>query len=164
MYVKKIYFSLSTSYVYNIWNNYNNYFQTTIKFLSISLSNRCSKNTIVFLLSLTVFLYEDRFFLFIPIIVLKPGPVWRVDPGPGRSGAGTGPGWKKNRVRKNLVWPSKTRSKTWLQPVDFCFFLLKRRRFDFFKKRIDPTDPVTRLKPETQALNRAGSENYGSNK
>jgi hypothetical protein len=85
MYVKKIFFSLFSSYscVYNIWNNYNNYFQTTIKFLSISLRNRCSKNTIVFLLSLTVFLYEDRFFLFIPIIVLKPGPVRRVDPGPG---------------------------------------------------------------------------------
>ena len=85
MYVKKIIFSLFSCYscVYNIWNNYNNYFQTTIKFLSISLRNRCSKNTIVFLLSLTVFLYEDRFFLFIPIIVLKPGPVRRVDPGPG---------------------------------------------------------------------------------
>ena len=50
MYVKKIIFSLFSSYscVYNIWNNYNNYFQTTIKFLSISLRNRCSKNTIVF--------------------------------------------------------------------------------------------------------------------
>jgi len=77
MYVKKIYFSLSTFYVYNIWNNYNNYFQTTIKFLSISLSNKCSKNTRVFLHSLTVFLCEDRFFLFIPIIVLKSGPAGR---------------------------------------------------------------------------------------
>jgi hypothetical protein len=29
------------------------------------------------------------------------------------------------------------------KPVDFCFFfLLKRRRFDFFKKKIDPADPV----------------------
>jgi hypothetical protein len=26
--------------------------------------------------------------------------------------------------------------------VFFLFFLLKRRRFDFFKKRIDPADPV----------------------
>jgi hypothetical protein len=34
--------------------------------------------------------------------------------------------------------PGKTRSKTWLQLVDFFFFLLKRRRFDFFLKRIDP--------------------------
>lgn len=58
-------------------NNYNNYFQTTIKFLSISLSNRCSKNTRVFLHSLMVFLCEDRFFLFIPIIVLKPSPAGR---------------------------------------------------------------------------------------
>jgi hypothetical protein len=60
----------------------------------------------------------------------QPGPV-------GRPGAGTGLGWKKNRGRKNPVRPGNTRSKTRLQPVDFCFvFLLKRRRFDF--KKIDP--------------------------
>ena len=40
------------------------------------------------------------------------------------------------------------------------FFLLKRRRFDFFKK-IDPDDPVTRSKPGTRVLNRTGSKNYG---
>jgi hypothetical protein len=54
---------------------------------------------------------------------LKPGPAWRVDPGPGRSEAGTEPGWRKNRERKNPVWPGGlTQSKTWLQPVDFCFY------------------------------------------
>jgi hypothetical protein len=50
------------------------------------------------------------------------------------------------------------RLKIWLQPVDFCFFLLKRRRFDF--KKIEPGDLVTRLKPETRALDRTGSKNY----
>jgi len=39
-------------------------------------------------------------------------------------------------------------------------FLLKRHRFDFFKKKIDPADPVTRSKPGTRALDRAGFENY----
>jgi hypothetical protein len=29
-------------------------------------------------------------------IFLKPGPARRVDPGPGRPGAGTGPGLRKN--------------------------------------------------------------------
>jgi hypothetical protein len=45
--------------------------------------------------------------------------------------------------------------------VDFCFFffLLKRRRFDF--KKNDPGNPVTRSKPGTRALDRAGSKNYG---
>ena len=41
----------------------------------------------------------------VKIIVLKSGPARRVDPGPGRPGAGTGPGWRKNRGRKNLAWP-----------------------------------------------------------
>jgi hypothetical protein len=56
--------------------------------------------------------------------------------------------------------PGVIRLKTWLQPVDSCFFfLLKRRHFNFFKK-INPDDPVTGSKPETRALNRAGSENH----
>jgi hypothetical protein len=49
---------------------------------------------------------------------------------------GTLPTWvglKKNKGRKNLVQLGKTRSKTRLQPVDFCFFI-KRRCFGFFKK------------------------------
>jgi hypothetical protein len=38
-------------------------------------------------------------------------------------------------------------------------FLQKRHRFDL--KKIDQDDPVTRSKPGTRALDRAGSENYG---
>jgi hypothetical protein len=55
----------------------------------------------------------------------------------GRPGAGTGPSWRKNMGRKNPVWPGKTQSKTQLQPVDFFFLLLKRRRFNFFLKKIN---------------------------
>jgi hypothetical protein len=43
-----------------------------------------------------------------------------------------------------------------LQPVDF--FLLKRRRFNFFKKKLTRT---TRLKPGTWALDQTGFKNYG---
>jgi hypothetical protein len=60
----------------------------------------------------------------------------------------------EEKTRCDLV----TRLKIWLQPVDFCFFLLKRRSFDF--KKIEPGDLVTRLKPETRALDRTGSKNY----
>jgi hypothetical protein len=81
----------------------------------------------------------------------RPGPV-------GRPGAGTEPGWEKNRERKNSVWPggltrqpSKTRSKTQLQPIDFCFFFTKTTSF-WFKIFL------TRSKPETRALNQAGSK------
>jgi hypothetical protein len=95
-------------------------------------------------------------------IVLKPGPARRVDQGPGRPGVGTGPDWRKNRVRKNPMWPGWL-GKTRLQPVDFCFFLPKRRRFDFKKKQIDPADSVTRSKPRTQAGHWTGSENYDEN-
>ena len=95
-------------------------------------------------------------------IVLKPGPAWRADPGPGRPEAGTGPGWRKNRGRKNSVWPS------WPgDPVDparpgqdpvanllnfvFFFFLLKWRRFDLKKQELTrpkPGDPVKTWNPE----------------
>jgi hypothetical protein len=60
----------------------------------------------------------------------ETGPVWRVDSGPGWPGAGTGPGWRKNRRRKNPVWPGQKPS---CNPLTFVF-LLKRRRFNFFKK------------------------------
>jgi hypothetical protein len=33
-------------------------------------------------------------------------------------------------------------------PLTFVFFLLKRRRFDFLKKKIDPGDPVIYQNPE----------------
>jgi hypothetical protein len=54
--------------------------------------------------------------------VLEPGSARRVDLGPGRPGAGTGPGWWKNSISHDPVWPGKTRSKTRLQPVDFFFY------------------------------------------
>jgi len=64
-----------------------------------------------------------------------------------------------------------TRSKTWLQPIDFFFFLLKRRCFDLKKNQkpvqnptrcfdLKQSDPVTRLKSETRALDRDGFKNY----
>jgi len=67
-------------------------------------------------------------------IVLKPGLARRVDPGLGRPGAGTGPGWRKNGGRKNPAWPSKTGCKL----VDFCFFCFftKTTSFWFFKKKL----------------------------
>jgi len=76
-------------------------------------------------------------------IVLKPGLAWWVDPGSGRLGARTGSGWRKNRGRKNQVWPNwlegLTRQdsiKTQFQSVDFFFILLKRCRFDLKKKEL----------------------------
>ena len=74
----------------------------------------------------------------------------------GLPGAGIESGWRKNKERKNPVWPGKTRSKIWLQPVDFFFFLLKRCRFDFLKK----LTRATRSKSGIQTLDRTGSENY----
>jgi hypothetical protein len=74
------------------------------------------------------------------IIVLKPGSIRRVDPVPGLPGVGTGASWKKIGEEKTQCDPADpaTRSKTRLQLVDFFFFLLKRCRFDFFKKLTDP--------------------------
>jgi len=62
-------------------------------------------------------------------------------------------------------WPDKTRSKTRLQPVDFCFcFFTKMTLFWIFLKiGIDPADPVTRSKPGTRAFDRAGFKNYDAN-
>ena len=91
------------------------------------------------------------------IIVLKHDSVRRVDLEPDRFEIETGLNWKKTRKKKTRCdpagWLGKTRSKTRLQ----AFFLLKRRRFNLKKNRIDPGDPVTRSKPGTRALNRAGS-------
>jgi hypothetical protein len=55
-------------------------------------------------------------------------------PGTGRPGAGTGPGWRKNRGRKNQCDPV-TRQDPVKNPVTtrWLFFLLKRRYFDFKK-------------------------------
>jgi hypothetical protein len=76
----------------------------------------------------------------------------------GRPGAGTGAGWRKNRKRKNLVWPGrlnrrpgKTRLQTrWL--LIFFVFFTKTTSFWFKKKLTRPT----RSKPGTRALDRAG--------
>jgi len=69
-------------------------------------------------------------------IVLKPDGSTRPIRGWNRLG------WRKNRRRKNPVWPSdpirpgqKPVATRWL-----LFFLLKWRRFDL--KKIDPSDPV----------------------
>jgi hypothetical protein len=45
--------------------------------------------------------------------VLKPGPAWRVDPGPGRPGPGTGTGEDKNPLGS---WPGGTRSTRRVDP------------------------------------------------
>jgi hypothetical protein len=83
-----------------------------------------------------------------PFIVLKPGPAGRLGT---RSWSQTE--LKKNRERKNPVWPG--------DPVDFCFFFTKTTLFWFKKKNWSerPGDPV---KTWNRALDRAGSENYGS--
>jgi len=95
-------------------------------------------------------------------IVLKPGPARRVNPG-------LEPGRVEEKIEEEKTrwpgWPSKTRSKAGCNSLAFVFFfLLKRHRFDL-KKWIDP---MTRSKPETRALDRAGhrtgSENYAWNK
>jgi hypothetical protein len=96
-------------------------------------------------------------------VVLKSGPVRRVDSWPGRSGPGTGPGWRKNRKRKIPVWPGdpvRPGQKLGCNPLTFVLMT----SFWFFL-RIDPDDPVTRSKPDTRVLDRAGhwtgSTNYG---
>ena len=66
-----------------------------------------------------------------------------------RSGAGSRPGLKKIVKEKiwgdPVGWPSKTRSKNRLRPVNFCFVI----SFWFKKKnRIDPGDPVKTRNPD----------------
>jgi hypothetical protein len=96
-------------------------------------------------------------------IVLKPDLARQVDLGPGWPGAETWPGWWKNRKSHDLVWPGKTRSKTRLQPVDFCFFFFTKTTpfWIFFKIGIDPAASVTWSKSGTRALDRARFKNYG---
>jgi hypothetical protein len=99
---------------------------------------------------------------------LKPGPARRVDPGPepGRVDEKTGEG--KTRCDPagrpgdpaDLARPGQDPVTNPLAFVFFVFFLLKRRRFDFFLKELTRTtrsNPVTRPKPGTQALDLAGS-------
>jgi hypothetical protein len=72
------------------------------------------------------------------IIVLKPSPARRVDPGPDQPGTGTGPGWWKNRKNHDPVWPGRPGGLTQQNPVAtrwlLFFFLLKQHRFEFFFK------------------------------
>jgi hypothetical protein len=88
-------------------------------------------------------------------IVLKSGPVRWIDLRPGRSGVGIGPGWRKNREKNpDVTWLTRQDPVT-NQLTFFYVFLLKRCRFNFFKKLTQST----RLKLGTQILNRAGSWN-----
>jgi hypothetical protein len=79
-------------------------------------------------------------------IVLKPGSARLVSPGPEPDRVDKKTGKGKTRYDPadpagrpgDPADPGRPDNK----PVDFCFFffLLKRRRFDFFFKRIDPAD------------------------
>jgi hypothetical protein len=93
--------------------------------INVSISNNFNKMYYFNIFELFS-LYEQRFKHIHPhqinfegseTIILKPGLVWRVDLKSGRSRAGIRLSWKKNRRRKNLVWPgwpTKIRSKTQL--------------------------------------------------
>ena len=76
-------------------------------------------------------------------IGLKPGPAWRVNPDLADSGlelARIEEKIEEGKTRRDPAnpagWPGKTRSKIRLRPVDFFFFWLKQRYFDFKRKRI----------------------------
>jgi hypothetical protein len=76
------------------------------------------------------------------IIVLKPGPARRVDPGPGRPGHETGPGLSNNPPGS---WPGETRL-TWVNPVKtrFFFFIcieVKRQRWTSFSLHVFVISP-----------------------
>jgi hypothetical protein len=75
-----------------------------------------------FFLFLSPYIY---IYIYIYTIVLKPDPTGRPR---------TRPTWAELKKKQGKKKSSVTRSKTRLQVVDFCFlfFLLKRRRFDFF--------------------------------
>jgi len=72
---------------------------------------------------------------------LKPGPARRVDPGPGRPGPEPGRVDEKMEEGKTRCDPADPAGRPGQDQVTnsltfvfFLFFLLKRRRFDFFKK------------------------------
>jgi len=81
---------------------------------------------------------------------LKPGPAQRADPGPE-------PGRVKEKMKEGKTWYDPATRLTRQDPASnpltffFVFLLLKRRRFDFFKKnKIDPADPAIRSRPIDQ--------------
>ena len=70
---------------------------------------------------------------------------WWVNLGPGWSRAETGLGWRKNRKRKNPMWPGQ---KPGCNPL--IFFFTKTMSF-WFKKKNDPDDLVIRSKTRTRS-------------
>jgi hypothetical protein len=77
-------------------------------------------------------MYFKRYILnndIVMCIVLKPGPAWRVDPGPSQPEPGTGPGLSKNPLES---WPGETRL-TQVNPAETrlpsFFFLYRFKRF-----------------------------------
>ena len=74
-----------------------------------------------------------------PGIVLKPGLAGR----PGTQGWNRA-GLNKKQGKKKLGVTRLTRSKTRLQPVDFCFFT---KTTSFWFKKIDPGDPFKTRNP-----------------
>jgi len=65
---------------------------------------------------MSLLLYHWKRFLTLFVIVIKPGPARRVNPGPGRPGGWVGPGLIKDRLWQQ---PGKTRA-TRMRP-DFFF-------------------------------------------
>jgi hypothetical protein len=72
----------------------------------------------------------------------RPGPA-------GRPGAGTRPGWWKNSISHDPVWPSgltgdpaKPGQKPGCNPLTFFFFTKTTPFWIFFKIGIDPADPA----------------------
>jgi len=74
-----------------------------------------------------LFTFDPHMHCIILHVVLKPESAWWVD-------SRLELGRVKKKQGKKIRYDPATRSKTWLQPVDF-FFLLKRHRFDFLKKK-----------------------------
>jgi len=109
-----------------------------------------TKLVVIIIVVIVVVVVMVTIFLVLLPIVLKPGLTWRVDLGRGQPGAGTEPGWRKNRGRKNSVWLGKTRSKPGCNPL--TFFFTKTTSFWFKKKELTratrwPGDPVKTRNP-----------------
>jgi hypothetical protein len=101
----------------------------------------------------------------VPSIVLKSGQVGRPRTQPTRGWNWVGFKKKQGKKKPDVTW--LTRSKTWLQPVDFCFFFFIKTTSFWFKKKLTRTtwwsgqNLVTRSKLGTRVLDLSGSENYG---
>ena len=108
--------------------------------------------------------YDDLHVILLtlaPVIVLKPGPAGRPGTWPTRGWNRAGLKKKREKEKPGVTrWvdPARPDQDPVVNPLTFFFvFLLKRRRFDFKKKRTDPANLVTRSKPGTRALDRARS-------